>query len=59
MAGTVDASPVTLRAVDGWHWLAASVDGLLLIVLILLRYDTYRERKGRDAGQATRKRRRC
>ncbi len=38
---------------DGWHWLAASTIAVLLIVLILLRYDTYRERKGVTLRQAT------
>ena len=28
------------RAVDGWHWTAAAVEALLLLVLVLLRYDT-------------------
>ena len=40
---------------DGWHWLAASVTALLVVVLILLRYDTYRERRDLTLGQATRK----
>ena len=38
---------------DGWHWLAAAVEGLLLIVLVLLRYDTLRDRRSTMA-RATR-----
>ncbi len=40
---------------DGWHWVAASVMAVLLIILILLRYDTYRERKGVTLAQATKR----
>ena len=39
---------------DGWHWLAAAVEGLLLAVLVLLRYDTLRDRPNRTAAQAGR-----
>jgi hypothetical protein len=39
---------------DGWHWVAAAVEGLLLIVLVLLRYDTLRDRAGWTTRQATR-----
>ncbi len=39
---------------DGWHWLAAAVEGLLLVVLVLLRYDTLRDRPGWTLGRATR-----
>jgi hypothetical protein len=33
-------------AVDGWHWAAAVLAALLLTVLVLLRYDSLRERAG-------------
>jgi hypothetical protein len=39
---------------DGWHWVAAAVEALLLVVLVLLRYDTLRDRPGRTVAQATR-----
>ena len=39
---------------DGWHALAAAVEALILLVLVLLRYDTLRERPDRSAAQATR-----
>jgi hypothetical protein len=39
---------------DGWHWLAAAVEGLLVLVLVLLRYDTLRDRPGWTLGRATR-----
>ncbi len=39
---------------DGWHALAAAVEALLLIVLVLLRYDTLRDRPNRTLAQATR-----
>ena len=40
-------------AADGWHWAAASVVALLLLVLVLLWYDTLRERPELTTGQAT------
>ena len=39
---------------DGWHWIAAAVEALLLVVLVLLRYDTLRDRRDSAMGQATR-----
>ena len=39
---------------DGWHWIAAAVEALLLVVLVLLRYDTLRDRPDRTMRQATR-----
>lgn len=39
---------------DGWHWFAAAVEGLLLVVLVLLRYDTLRDRAHSSMGRATR-----
>ena len=39
---------------DGWHALAAAVEALILLVLVLLRYDTLRERRDRSTAQATR-----
>lgn len=38
---------------DGWHWVAAAVEALLLIVLVLLRYDTLRDRPGWTLRRAT------
>ncbi len=40
-------------AADGWHWAAASIVALLLFVLVLLWYDTLRERPNLTTGQAT------
>ena len=31
---------------DGWHWAAAGVVAVLLLILVLLWYDTLRERAG-------------
>ncbi len=42
------------RAMDGWHWIAATVEALLLVVLVLLRYDTLRDRRDHTMAQATR-----
>ncbi len=39
---------------DGWHWVAAAVEGLLLVVVVLLRFDTLRDRPGSTMRQATR-----
>ena len=39
---------------DGWHWIAASVQALLLVVLVLLRYDTLRDRRDSTMARATR-----
>ena len=44
----------TVSAVDGRHWVAAGVEALLLIVLVLLRYDTLRDRVGWTMARATR-----
>ncbi len=40
-------------AADGWHWAAACIVGLLLLVLVLLWYDTLRDRPNLTIGQAT------
>lgn len=37
-----------------WHWAAAAVEAVLLLVLVLLRYDTLRERPGWTIPRATR-----
>jgi hypothetical protein len=39
--------------VDGWHWLSASVMAVVLVLLVLLRYATYRERRELTLRQAT------
>jgi len=39
---------------DSWHWLGAAVQGLLLGVLVLLRFDTLREKAGWALHKATR-----
>ena len=39
--------------IDGWHWAAAVVTGLLLAVLVLLRYDSLRDRPGWTLARAT------
>lgn len=39
--------------IDGWHWIAASVLALLLLVLVLLWYDTLRDRPGWSTARAT------
>ncbi len=39
---------------DGWHALAAAVEAMILIVLVLLRYDTLRDRRGTTLARATR-----
>ncbi len=40
-------------AADGWHWAAAIIAALLLLILVLLWYDTLRERPELTTGQAT------
>ena len=40
--------------VDGWHWIVASVAAVALSILVLLWYDTLRERPGWTIGRATR-----
>jgi len=39
---------------DWWHWVAAAVEAVLLLVLVLLWYDTLRERPGWSVSRATR-----
>lgn len=41
--------------IDGWHWIAASVEAVLLIILVLLWYDSLRERPGWSIARATRR----
>lgn len=41
--------------VDGWHWAAAVLVALLLTVLVLLWYDSLRERPGWTLARATRR----
>lgn len=37
-----------------WHWVAAAVEAVLLLVLVLLWYDNLRERPGWTMRRATR-----
>ena len=39
---------------DGWQVIAAAVEALLLIILVLLRYDTLRDRPDWTTRRATR-----
>lgn len=39
--------------IDGWHWVAASVVAVLLLILVLLWYDTLRDRPGWSTARAT------
>ena len=41
--------------IDGWHWATAVLAGLLLSVLVLLRYDSLRDRPGWTLAMATRR----
>ena len=41
--------------IDGWHWAAAILAALLLAVLVLLWYDTLRERPGWTLAMATKR----
>lgn len=41
--------------IDGWHWAAAAVAGLLLGVLVLLWYDALRDRPGWTLAMATKR----
>ena len=41
--------------VDGWHWVVASVAAVALIILVLLWYDTLRERPGWTIARATKR----
>ncbi len=40
---------------DGWHWAAAILVAVLLLVLVLLWYDSLRERPGWSLARATRR----
>lgn len=40
---------------DGWHWTAAILVAVLLLVLVLLWYDSLRERPGWSLARATRR----
>ena len=39
--------------VDGWHWVGAAVEAVLLLILVLLWYDNLRDRPGWPVGRAT------
>lgn len=39
---------------DGWHWVAAGVEAGLLLVLVLLRFDTLRDRPGATIRRSSR-----
>ncbi len=41
--------------VDGWHWIVASVAAIALTILVLLWYDTLRERPGWSIARATKR----
>ncbi|WP_420122033.1 hypothetical protein [Nakamurella sp.] len=41
--------------IDGWHWAAAALVALLLAVLVLLWYDSLRDRAGWTLAMATRR----
>lgn len=41
--------------IDGWHWAAAVVTALLLAVLVLLWYDSLRDRPGWTLPRATKR----
>jgi len=41
--------------IDGWHWIAASVEAVLLLILVLLWYDSLRERPGWSVAKATKR----
>lgn len=41
--------------IDGWHWAAAAVVGVLLTILVLLWYDNLRERPGWSTARATKR----
>ncbi len=41
--------------IDGWHWAAASISAVLLLVLVLLWYDSLRDRPGWTIAMATRR----
>ena len=40
---------------DGWHWAAAGVVAVLLLILVLLWYDSLRERAGWSTARATKR----
>jgi hypothetical protein len=40
-------------AADGWHWAAAAIVAILLGILVLLWYDTLRDRPGWTIARAT------
>jgi hypothetical protein len=41
--------------IDGWHWAAAALAALLLTVLVLLWYDSLRDRPGWTLARATKR----
>ncbi|GGM05469.1 hypothetical protein GCM10011594_27130 [Nakamurella endophytica] len=41
-------------AVEWWRWVAAAVQAVLLLVLVLLWWDTLRDRRGWTSGRAAR-----
>jgi hypothetical protein len=42
-------------AADGWHWAAAAIVAILLGVLVLLWYDSLRDRPGWTIARATKR----
>lgn len=38
---------------DGWHWVGAAIEAVLLLILVLLWYDDLRDRPGWTVARAT------
>ena len=38
---------------DGWHWVGAAIEAVLLLILVLLFYDDLRDRPGWTVARAT------
>ena len=38
---------------DGWHWVGAAIEAVLLLILVLLWYDDLRDRPGWTVATAT------
>jgi hypothetical protein len=41
--------------IDGWHWAAAAIVAVLLTIMVLLWYDSLRERPGWTTARATKR----